>query len=125
VDYSLSFSYCKREVESNFEYNKVAVNLGISGGTTADVLSRIKAETEARVLNYPGDDDVVVSSVGVNDFQYEIESGTNKVSINKSKENILTIHNEISGLVGRIVVVGLAPVFDERIQPMAWKPTHF
>lgn len=115
----------RREVESDNSYNKSVINLGISGDRTDDLLKRIKPETEARVLKYPTSDyDVAVLAIGVNDSQFEIKSGENSVPVEETIRNIGSILNEIGELVQKVVLVGIAPVWDPRINPMAWKTTH-
>lgn len=113
------------EVASDYEYNKSIVNLGISGDTTGDVANRVRSETEARVLKYPTSDyDVVVLAIGVNDSQFTMASHEDKIPLETTLNNIEKIYSEIEDLVQSVVIVGIASVVDERIQPMSWKPTH-
>jgi acyl-CoA thioesterase-1 len=115
----------RREVESGHTYNISGVNLGISGDTTEDVLNRIRTESEARLCKYPTDTfDVLLLAIGVNDSQFAMDTGEHKIQVEETVKNIENIISETADLYGRVVLVGIAPVFDERIQPMAWKPTH-
>lgn len=115
----------KREVESNYEYNKSVINLGISGDRTGDVLKRVKSETEARVLKYAASDyDVLLLAVGVNDSQFVMDTRKNEVSVEEVIQNLKEILKQTKGFVGKVVLLGIAPVFDNRIQPMVWKATH-
>lgn len=115
----------KREHDADYEYNKSVVNLGVSGDTTEDLLKRVKIETESRLLKYPVDDyDVAIVAIGVNDSQFEMDSHENKIPVEQSIENIANITSILKEYVAKLVFVGLAPVVDERIQPMSWKITH-
>lgn len=121
----LSSFVMKKEIESDYDYNKSVVNLGISGDTTADLVTRIKNESEARLLKYKTDTfDVLVLAIGVNDSQFTMSDKELKIPIAASRRNLDYVIDQMKSLFGKVVLVGIAPVFDERIQPMAWKPTH-
>ena len=92
----------------------------LSGDTSKGVLDRIVNESKIRV----GDNNVLVLSIGVNDSQYEMVSGKNKIAVHQTIHNLTEAVSVSSHLFDKIVVVGIAPVWDTRIQPMAWKPTH-
>lgn len=115
----------RQEVESSGEYDKSVINLGISGDTSVDLLKRVKTETEARVLKYPtASFDVALIAIGVNDTQYDMDTEIPKLSISETIENLNGVIAICEQLNLKIVFVGPAPVFESRIQPMAWKVTH-
>jgi acyl-CoA thioesterase-1 len=115
----------QREKASNYEYDKSVVNLGVSGDTTEDLLRRIQSESEARLLKYPTEDyDVVILAIGVNDTQFEMVTGLPKIDLATSQRNLEKLKEIMAPLFAKVVIVGLAPVLDERIQPMPWKTTH-
>lgn len=115
----------KRELDSEYEYNRSVINLGISGDTSADVLQRVKAEIEARVLKYPVSNyDVLLLAIGVNDSQFTMDTKENKIVVTETEKNIRKTISVAEQFCEKVVIVGIAPVVDDRIQPMAWKPTH-
>jgi len=113
-----------KEVATDYSYDRTVINLGISGDTTGDILRRVKAETESRVLKFPTQThDVLLLAVGVNDSMFAMESRANEVSLETFQKNLQEIQRLTSELVGQVVVVGIAPVVEERVQPMPWAPT--
>lgn len=114
-----------RNVESDYKYNKSVVNLGVSGDTTEDLLKRFENETKARLEKYPTDDyDAAVFAIGINDSKFEMATRVNSVSVEETINNLQVVTDTVSKYCKKIIFVGLTPVFDERIQPMSWKPTH-
>lgn len=115
----------KRGVESGYKYDKSVVNLGISGDTTTDLLKRVKSEAESRILKYPTDSyDVALIAIGVNDTQYDMKTLAPKFSLEETQTNLEKIITVLHSLNIKIVFLGLTNVYEPRIQPMAWKPTH-
>lgn len=115
----------KRGVESGYEDERSVVNLGISGDTTFDLLKRVKTEAESRILKYPtGSYDVALVAIGVNDTQYDMETLVPKFSLKETQTNLEKVIEELQALNMKIVFVGLSSVYESRIQPMSWKPTH-
>ena len=115
----------RRDVESGQQYDKSVFNLGISGDTSADLLKRIKYETESRKsknLTYGGD--VALIAIGVNDSQYHMQTLLTKLTLEETECNVHEIIQILQEQNLRVIFVGPAPVFESRIQPMAWKPTH-
>lgn len=122
----LSANAMQKEIESGYEYNREVINLGISGDTTADVLKRVKAEIAARVLKFPpssNDHDVLLLAVGVNDSIFNMENRENEVTPETMRSNLEEIEQQTKALVSKLVIVGIAPVIEERVQPMPWAPT--
>lgn len=115
----------RQEVSSKGEYDRSVVNLGISGDTTTDLLKRIKSETEARISKYEtSTHDVVILMIGVNDTQYDMDTLQVKMDLDETKQNLLEILAILKEFNVKTVFVGAAPVYEPRIQPMTWKPTH-
>jgi lysophospholipase L1-like esterase len=115
----------RRTVESNYEYDKCIVNLGISGDTSSDLLKRIRAEIESRTLRYPTNTyDVALIAIGVNDTQYDMETKETKLSLLETKSNVEKLIEVCQSFKLKIVFLGPALVYEPRIQSMAWKLTH-
>ncbi len=113
----------KRGIESDYE--KSIINLGISGDTSADLLKRIKAEVESRILKYPSSTyDIALIAIGVNDTQYSMETKLPKISLEDTEINLKKAIDVCHGFNMRVVFVGPSPVYEPRIQPMTWKPSH-
>ena len=115
----------QKEVESGHTNNKHAVNFGIAGDTSEDVLARLTASLETRISspNTPTDDFLLLA-VGVNDSQYDIQTGENRISIDATITNLEKIISTARQYLKTIVIVGIAPVYETRVQPMPWKVTH-
>lgn len=121
----LAVEVMRRENESDYEYNRSVFNLGISGNTSDDVLMRVHNETLSRLSDLStSTSDVVVLAIGVNDSQFLMDSGESQISVEKTLFNFSQIISKISDSINTFVIVGIAPVCDGRVQPMAWKTTH-
>ena len=115
----------RRDSVSDSDYNREVFNLGISGDTTADLLKRIEFEIEARILKYKTSTyDVAVLAIGVNDTQYDMKTFLPKMDLEETKQNLNKIVAILRKHNVKVVFLGSAPVYEPRIQPMAWKQTH-
>lgn len=97
-------------------------NLGISGDTSAGVLKRLSSEATARL-----DEDletVIVVAIGINDSQFELNTKENKTSLEEFSENLRKIVTEARKFGGKVKLVGLTPVNEDKVKPMPWKETH-
>lgn len=111
----------KQALEGKEDYDAVYL-LGISGDNTDDLLVRFEAEFRARF-----DDEsnmYLVIAMGTNDSQFEVATKENRVSLAKFRSNLEKIITIADPQVKGIVMVGLAPVDDNLLNPMPWKPTH-
>ncbi len=114
----------KRELETDFSYNRQIFNLGVAGNTSADILARMESEIESRGKKTSSEEKVLMIAVGVNDSQYNIETKETKVHINQFENNVLEMIKIGKDHQAKIVLTGLLPVVERLVQPMPWLPTH-
>lgn len=96
--------------------------LGISGDTSSGVLKRLTQESLARL-----DDDlqtVLIIAIGINDSQIELETNTNKISLENFYDNLKKIVIDGKKFANKTTLLGLTPVDEEKVKPMPWKETH-
>jgi len=91
-------------------------NMSISGDFSKNVLARLENELQARV--WPGEDQVIIFAVGINDSI--IVSGKNAVTDNEFKQNVSSISKIAKTYSPKILFVGLTPVIEELVQPVSW-----
>lgn len=92
-------------------------NLGISGDTSADLVSRIGQEVAARTI--PGQKPIVIVQIGVND-SYTDRRGK-KIEVNIYKDNLRLIVQLLQGLTSKTIFVGLSANKDDMTSPAAWR----
>ncbi|MBM3255952.1 MAG: hypothetical protein FJZ04_00570 [Candidatus Moranbacteria bacterium] len=94
-------------------------NLGISGNTSQDLISRFEKEVEARAGN--NEENLFIVSVGVNDCMLNNETSLNNVSIENYTENLQKIIKLANNYSKKIVFVGFFPVDESKVNPIPWK----
>ncbi len=115
----------QREIASGYSYNKSIFNLGVAGDTTEDLCKRIKSEAEARLCKYATDDhDVLLLAIGINDSYFEMTTRKNQISVETMVENLGKMITDTREYFEEVAIIGIAPVVDERVQPVAWDVTH-
>ncbi|MFM2424141.1 MAG: hypothetical protein RLZZ70_532, partial [Candidatus Parcubacteria bacterium] len=114
----------KRELETDFSYNRQVFNLGMAGNTSADILVRMRSEIESRIQKQANEEKVLMIAVGVNDSQYNIETKEAKIHINQFENNIIEMIKIGKDHQAKIVLIGLLPVVERLVQPMPWLPTY-
>lgn len=97
-------------------------NLGVSGHTSEDILERI--ETEIEIRNNGEEMAVILRVTGVNDSQWNLETGKNLVSPEGYRENLEKTIEICRGFTGEVYLVGGTPVDEDKVDPMPWKQTH-
>ena len=95
-------------------------NLGISGDTTAEVLSRLEFEARQRVD--PGEEAILVFAVGLNDSIFLNDRGISRTSIDQFIKNLHEIYARAKNISPHILFVGLTPVDDTKTNPVPWAP---
>ncbi len=91
-------------------------NLGVSGDTTRNLLTRIEPETKAR--KWPNDPQVAVVAIGTNDDLFE--NGKQWVEPPEFRQNIRKIINILKPLVEGILFVGNIAVDEKLTNPVFW-----
>lgn len=91
-------------------------NLATSGDTSADVRRRIHDEIVNRV--WPGDEMMVIVSVGTNDSM--ISGGNEKTSRAEYADNLRVIVDSAREFTKNIIFVELPPCDESRTNPVSW-----
>lgn len=91
-------------------------NLGVSGDTTRNLLTRIEAETKVR--KWAGDPLVVVVAIGTNDDLFEGDA--QYISPDEFKSNLETIVSILKPICQSIVLVGNPACDESRTMPVSW-----
>lgn len=94
-------------------------NLGVSGDSSDDVLTRFDNETKARVK----EELAFVIAVGVNDAR--TKAGVNYSDTDRYKQNLSEILKLAKQYSNKILFVGLTPCVDERSNPVSWGDTGY
>lgn len=89
-------------------------NLGISGDTTKDVLSRFESEMKARKGN------LIIISIGDNDTVYNGAPDKPRLTEDEYASNIEQMISIARAVTDRIVLLGLKKVTEEKVQPVWW-----
>jgi len=93
-------------------------NLGVSGDTTEDILHRFEFELKARLDE--DDKQIVLFAVGVNDSQYLIQEKQLRFSVADYQKNLEALVDKAKKLNAHVVIVGLAPIDQMKVDPMPW-----
>lgn len=89
-------------------------NLGISGDTTADLLSRIEVEAKSREPN------LIIFSIGINDAQFIHSTNGLRVALDEFQQNIAKLFSIAKKFTDKIVFVGLTKVDESKTTPIPW-----
>ncbi len=98
-------------------------NLAISGNTSRDILTRIEAESKARMRNKPKEEWTIILTLGGNDSR--LENGKPNVPEEEYKENIIKIIKISKELVGQVITISGHPVIEERCNPWKGRDCYF
>ena len=104
------------------QYNPIheVVNLGISGETIEGLLNRAEAELDARIGE---DGQVVIIAIGTNDSVYKMKNNKTHTSPEKFEKNLQKLIKICRQRTSRIILLGLLPCEEEKMQPMPWSTT--
>ncbi|MDP2641526.1 MAG: GDSL-type esterase/lipase family protein [Candidatus Yanofskybacteria bacterium] len=91
-------------------------NLGVSGNTIADLLSRIEVEAKAREPN------LIIFAIGINDAQFIHSTNGLRVSLDEFQQNLAKLLSLANNFTEKIVFVGLTAVDESKTTPCPWKP---
>lgn len=96
-------------------------NLGVSGDTTRNLLTRIELETKVR--KWPGDPLVVVLAIGTNDDLFK--SNQQYVPPEEFQTNLDHIVTMLTPIADHIVLVGNPACEESRTTPVFWGDYHY
>jgi lysophospholipase L1-like esterase len=92
-------------------------NLGVSDDTSERLLARLEREARARLL---GDQTVLVVAVGINETAFDLASGRPAHSPEGFAERLAALVATARTITGQVLLVGLLPVDEARMQPAPW-----
>jgi len=96
-------------------------NLGISGDTSTELLSRFKSETEAR-LKEEGEK-LFIFAIGTNDATFVPSQNDFKSrGIDNFKTNLSELLKQAQQFPAKIVFVGFVPIDESKTTPFEWNP---
>ncbi|MFH0923304.1 MAG: GDSL-type esterase/lipase family protein [Candidatus Falkowbacteria bacterium] len=100
----------------NFTQNEYVeiYNLGVSGDTTENVLSRIEVELSAREPEF------VIFSIGSNDSSYIKSEDNNFVDLEKFYKNLNKLYKITKKFTKEIVFIGLTKSNEKKTNPIPW-----
>jgi lysophospholipase L1-like esterase len=88
--------------------------LGISGNDSNGVVKRFDAEVAARRHH------IIIFEIGINDCKYLEDKGDVNISIEKHRDNMTSLVTKAKGLAEQVIVVGITPVEEEKVNPTPW-----
>ena len=89
-------------------------NLGISGDTTADLLTRIEVEAKSREPN------LIIFAIGINDAQFIHSTNCLRVSLDEFQQNLAKLLSIAKKFTNKVVFVGLTKVDESKTTPIPW-----
>ena len=110
----------RRALDSGLEKRDLVFNLGISGDNSEKLKLRFLSETQARTDG----ECAIIIAIGVNDSQYEVATDENRVHADLFRENMKQLASDAKKYSKKVFFVGIAPIEEEKLSPMPWKPTH-
>lgn len=111
--------YQSTESPDKDEHTKI-YNLGISGNTTSDVLSRLENEIKSR--NWESNETIIIFAVGINDSI--INDSKNKTPRKEFESNLIKMIKISKKYSTKIAFLGLNPVEESKVTPLPWSPTE-
>ena len=112
-------TYDKVSIETD-EYNEPYIfNLGVSGNTSDDLLTRFNDETKARANG----ESTFIISIGVNDSR--TKAGVNFSDTKHYTQNLSKLLSLARKYSDKIIFIGLTPCVEERSNPVSWGDTGY
>ena len=116
----LKLYFDRQTIDSNFDNKVYVYPLGVSGDTSEDLSKRFKGEIEDRIEE--DQDTLIIFSVGLNDSQVNLAPNQNRVSNENYEKNIKQLTDIASKFTKKILIVGLTPVNESKVNPTPWIP---
>lgn len=92
-------------------------NLGVSGDNTDDLLKRFNPELVARLSD---DNNIVIFAIGINDSQYVVSKGDNRIPVDQFRSNLQTLVSAAKKHTNKIIFIGLTRVDESKTAPIPW-----
>ncbi len=94
-------------------------NLGISGDTTLEMVSRAEAETKMRKP------DIIIFSIGLNDSALIAPKHTPRVSLHQFHNNLTSLLSIGQKFTQKVVFIGPTSVIEDKTTPIPWDKEKF
>jgi lysophospholipase L1-like esterase len=94
-------------------------NLSISGGTTQTILDRFESEAKIREA------DAIIFQSGGNDSGLKEKNGSNQISIEQFRQNILEIISKAKKITPNLIFIGFKNVDKSKTTPVSWKDIYY
>ena len=109
-------------IKSNYELYHLVYNLGIDGDNSKGLLKRFKKESKPRM--WKGEETIFIFSIGANDSLFNNRTKKNKISLDDYKSNFREILKQAKEHTKNIIILGLMPVDETKVDPVPWLKTH-
>lgn len=98
-------------------------NLGISGGTSTQLLRRFENETKVRLDTDKGQTNTFIFAGGANDTIWFPKKKRNHVPLPQFKRNMTRVIHQAKKYSNQIVVLGIKPCNQNKVDPIPWFPS--
>lgn len=112
-------AHLRRYFETNNDYDISVYNLGISGDSTDNLLTRFKVECVAR------EPKIIIFAIGINDSLYITTKDNPLVSLEKFQNNLVELINQAKNFSNQVVFIGLTKVDESKVMPIPWATEKF
>jgi lysophospholipase L1-like esterase len=112
-------TYDQKAIATNDYDQPTIFNMGVSGDSSDDVLSRFDGETKARA----NEELAFVFAIGLNDAR--TKAGVNFSDIERYRKNLTEVTSQARQYSDRILFVGLTPCVEARSNPVSWGDTGY
>ena len=102
---------------SNPDYDRMIYNLGISGDTTENLLSRLENEVKTRLSE---EETIIIFSIGTNDSQFVHDKNDLNIPIEKFEDNLKELIKQARKYSNKIIFIGLCPIDQSKVDPIPW-----
>ncbi len=109
--------------KNNRSFYCLPYNLGVSGDTVPDTISRLKSEISVRLDQDTVNEQIqIVFALGANDSVFLTQELRNKFSHDEFERNLSLLVQIAREITDNISFIGLLPVDDDLVNPCPWAP---
>lgn len=109
----------EKVIASQGELDYLVYNLGISGGTTEELVHRLKSEAKSR-LEEEGETIIIFGMITINDSYFIYSQNGHKISIDQSKQNVEKLIELAKQITPIVLFVGNTVVDETKTKPISW-----
>jgi acyl-CoA thioesterase-1 len=93
-------------------------NFGVPGDFSRGLLERFESDMRPRFRD--GDDIVIIFQIGINDTQFQSQSGKLRTEQKEFRENIERLIGIAQKYTSKVAVIGMAPINEEQALEVPW-----